>query len=114
MLRIAYEDLRSASCVMQVRQVLSEDHRTKTFSLVYFLKNEGSDRVRFFFSLIFGSCFLNANMNRGNDRRFAHDPNCVSIVGRGEFFVKIHVLSVESNKEDIILPRLLPKRQGRC
>lgn len=114
MRRIAEEDLRYKSYTLKVRQMLSEDARSKRIArchlLLSSLKNEAAGRIRFFSDeKIFT---VDAKVNRRNDRWLAYDPEEVPIVARTKSPANVHVLCVVSSEGDVMPPHFFEKGQN--
>ena len=104
--RIAQEDLRYASYVLKVRQMLSNAAKLKRLArcnlLLCSLKHEAASRIRFFSDeKIFT---VDAKVNLRNDRLLAHNPEDVPVVGKTKFPASVHVLSVVSSEGDVMPP----------
>ncbi|CAK9807113.1 Transposable element Tcb1 transposase [Anthophora quadrimaculata] len=109
--QIAQEDLRYASYVLKVRQMLSEAAKLKRFARCHLilcsLKHEAAGRIRFFSDeKIFT---VDAKVNRRNDRWLAHNLEDVPVVGKTKFPASVHVLSVVSSEGDVMPPHFFQK-----
>ena len=92
MRRIAKEDIRYKSYTLKIRQMLSETARTSRVArcnlLLYSLKNEASEPIRFFSDEKMFT--VDIKINRRNDRWLAYNPADVPVVAKTKFPVNFH------------------------